>query len=40
MSDLIAFGILGFDHIVDINAADHLLFLLALGAIYRLRDWR
>ncbi len=40
MSDLIAFGTLGFHHIVDIKAADHLLFLLALGAIYRPRDWR
>lgn len=40
MSDLVAFGTLGFDHIVDIKAADHLLFLLALGAIYRPRDWR
>ena len=40
MSDLVAFGTLGFRHIVDINAADHLLFLLALGAIYRPRDWR
>lgn len=40
MSELIAFGTLGFHHIVDVNAADHLLFLLALGAIYRPRDWR
>ena len=40
MSDLIAFGTLGFRHIADINAADHLLFLLALSAIYRPRDWR
>lgn len=40
MSDLVAFGTLGFHHIVDLNAADHLLFLLALGAIYRPRDWR
>lgn len=40
MSDLLAFGTLGFQHIVDIRAADHLLFLLVLGAIYRPRDWR
>jgi hypothetical protein len=31
---------LGFRHIVDISAMDHILFLLALAAIYRPRDWR
>lgn len=40
MSDLFGFFTLGFHHIADVNAADHLLFLLALGAIYRPRDWR
>ena len=40
MSELVAFGTIGFRHIVDINSADHLLFLLALGAIYCPRDWR
>ena len=31
---------LGFHHIFDINAYDHMLFLLALSAIYTLSDWR
>lgn len=31
---------LGFRHITDIEAMDHILFLLALAAIYRPRDWR
>ena len=35
-----AFIGLGFRHIVSPEAADHILFLFALGAIYRLRDWR
>jgi hypothetical protein len=30
---------LGFHHIVTLEAADHILFLLALAAIYRWRDW-
>jgi hypothetical protein len=40
MSELAAFIQLGFRHIVDISAMDHILFLLALAAIYRFRDWR
>ncbi|MEO8227072.1 MAG: HupE/UreJ family protein [Gemmatimonadota bacterium] len=40
MSDLIAFVGLGFHHIVDLDAADHILFLVVLAAIYRLSDWR
>lgn len=40
MSDLFAYLLLGFRHIADITAADHLLFLLVLGAVYRLQDWR
>lgn len=31
---------LGFEHLVDINAYDHLLFLVALVAIYQLREWK
>lgn len=30
----------GFEHILDMNAYDHLLFLVALCAVYRLRDWK
>ncbi|GAB3529356.1 HupE/UreJ family protein [Pontibacter brevis] len=31
---------LGFHHIFDFKAYDHMLFLLALSAIYTLNDWR
>jgi HupE/UreJ protein len=40
VSELIAFVHLGFHHITDLVAIDHMLFLLALAAIYRGRDWR
>jgi hypothetical protein len=40
MSELFAFGTLGFQHITDPRGADHIVFLLALAAIYRFRDWR
>jgi hypothetical protein len=40
VSELLAFIDLGFHHIVNPEAADHILFLLALAAIYRLEDWR
>jgi len=31
---------LGFDHILDIQGYDHILFIIALCAIYRLREWK
>ena len=31
---------LGFGHIADFRAYDHILFVVALCAIYRLREWR
>jgi hypothetical protein len=40
MSELLAFMHLGFRHITDPEALDHILFLLALAALYRGRDWR
>lgn len=40
MSDFLAFAQLGVRHIVDVSAMDHILFLTALAAIYRPRDWR
>jgi len=40
VSELVAFASLGVRHILDLNALDHVLFLMALAAIYRLRDWR
>ena len=38
MSEFLSFAQLGFQHIADINAMDHILFLVALAAIYRFRD--
>jgi hypothetical protein len=40
MSELLTFMELGFRHIVALDAMDHILFLLALAAIYRITDWR
>jgi hypothetical protein len=40
MSEFLAFVQLGFHHIADVSALDHTLFLLALAAVYRIRDWR
>ena len=40
MSELVSFIHLGFRHITDPEAMDHILFLVALAAIYRGRDWR
>lgn len=40
MSEVSTFVQLGFRHITDLRAMDHILFLLALAAIYRPRDWK
>jgi hypothetical protein len=40
MQSLTTFFPLGFQHIVSLGAADHVLFIVALAAIYRGRDWR
>ena len=40
MSELLTFAQLGVRHILDVEAFDHILFLVALAAIYRLRDAR
>jgi hypothetical protein len=40
MSELWVFLQIGFRHIVALDAADHIFFLLALAAIYRGRNWR
>ena len=40
MSELLTFVHLGFRHIANPEALDHILFLLALAAIYRGSDWR
>jgi hypothetical protein len=39
MTDFTTFIQLGLRHIIDIGAMDHILFLLALAAIYRFSDW-
>jgi hypothetical protein len=40
VADVLVFVPVGFHHITDLGALDHLLFLLALAAIYRGKDWR
>lgn len=30
----------GFEHIIDLNAYDHILFIIALCAIYQLSEWK
>jgi hypothetical protein len=40
VSELLSFVHLGFRHIVNPEALDHILFLLALAAIYQAHDWR
>ena len=40
MGEFLTFAQLGFRHIVDIEAMDHILFLVALAAIYRFRDMK
>ena len=39
MSELLAFFQMGLRHIVNVEAMDHVLFLLVLAAVYRFRDW-
>lgn len=31
---------LGFEHILDPNGYDHILFVIALAVVYQLRDWK
>ncbi|KAB7731907.1 HupE/UreJ family protein [Rudanella paleaurantiibacter] len=40
MSDFFIYLGLGFDHITDPSGYDHILFVIALCAIYTLREWR
>jgi HupE / UreJ protein len=40
MSDFEIYLPLGFQHITDIQGYDHILFVIALCAIYRLKDWK
>lgn len=40
MSSFLLYLQLGFEHISDLNGYDHILFILALCAIYRPEQWR
>ncbi|MEZ4900713.1 MAG: HupE/UreJ family protein [Spirosomataceae bacterium] len=40
MSEFQAYLSLGFDHITDPNGYDHILFVIALCAIYSFQDWK
>jgi hypothetical protein len=40
MSDFTTYLKLGFQHITDFNGLDHILFILALCAVFQLFDWR
>ncbi|MCC6725709.1 MAG: HupE/UreJ family protein [Saprospiraceae bacterium] len=40
MSEFLSFAKLGFHHIADPKAFDHMLFVVTLCAVYRWTDWR
>ena len=40
MDDFLIYLCLGFDHITDPRGYDHILFVIALCAVYALRQWR
>ncbi|MDQ1087561.1 HupE/UreJ family protein [Siphonobacter sp. SORGH_AS_1065] len=40
MNEFFLYLQLGFDHITDPNGYDHIIFIIALCAIYQLKDWR
>jgi len=40
MSDVTFYFTLGWQHIINAEALDHIFFITALAAIYMLRDWR
>ncbi len=40
MDDINLFFSLGWEHIISINALDHILFVTALSAIYVFKDWK
>ncbi len=39
-SSFISFFELGFDHILNIKALDHLLYIMALTAVFTIKDWK
>lgn len=40
MSEFFIYLQLGYKHITDLNGYDHILFIIALCAIYRISDWK
>lgn len=40
MSDFSLFLQLGYQHITDVKGYDHILFVIALCAVYRISDWK
>ncbi|MTI21426.1 HupE/UreJ family protein [Fulvivirga sp. RKSG066] len=40
MSEFLLYFELGFDHILDVNGYDHILFVIALCATFLIRDWK
>ena len=40
MNDFIFYFNIGWEHIIDTGALDHIFFIMALAAIYMFRDWK
>lgn len=40
MSEFFLYLELGFDHILDLNGYDHMMFVVALSVVYALKDWK
>lgn len=40
MDDILTYLRLGFDHIIDLRGSDHIMFVVALCAVYTFRQWR
>ncbi len=40
MSEFLLYFDLGFDHILDFNGYDHMMFVVALCAMYTMSDWK
>jgi len=40
MTDFTFYFRLGWEHIISLEAIDHILFLMALAAVYTLREWK
>lgn len=40
MNEFVTYLTLGFDHISDLDAYDHMVFIIALCAVYQFKDWK